>query len=426
MLLLLLFSLLFVFIGRLIYRNISNPITVFNILWLVIFGLYSMNLNGYYEISTLGIVFFTFQTVFFSVGCLIGKQYSFVIKKRVDITVNDKVSHEKNMELRINIFYILCVITIILLLQDTMEVIKYLFSGYTFWDLANEKVISENTTTGLRVIMKIFIEFPITYGISAISATEFFMNDKKNKKILIFNILIVLLYAFQHGGRHILIVFVASYLFVFLISKRSRNLSRKQKIAFAVMFSVFFFISIWLSASRGVENLGESLYNYFAGVVPHADVWINRVALSDDYTLGFGTLNGFISPIVILLRGVGVISKFPDMVVMAGNAISNPEAVTAIGPSIVTNAFVSQSYIFYSDFRLIGVIFGNLIYGVFVSEFYKKSMRTGNKRIISIYVLLMCSVVMGFTRFQFCQYFYSMALLFIALIYKKGNDNVLH
>ena len=227
------------------------------------------------------------------------------------------------------------------------------------------------------------------------------------------------MYALQHGGRHLVLVLVLSYLFAYINSNRHSGLTKKQRRWVVLLCAAGIFFAVVLSAARGIEDLGMSLYHYFACCIPHLDQWLPRLQASGEYTYGFTSLNGFISPIIILLRGVGLISNTPYLYQLASSYISAVEEVTAIGYGISTNAFVGLSYTFYADGGVLFVLIGNFIFGYICANQYKQIRTRKDTKFVALYLLLIVSICMSFVRFQFCQYFYAMALVMINLLYRR-------
>ena len=217
MVVLIIAALLFAFFGKAVFKKGSNPVTVFNLLWSLIFFLYALNLRGYYEIPGRTQMIFFIQLVGFSMGGLLAYKYRFRLRSG-KIENNENVSRE----LMFWIYIVLCVVSVIVLLGDTLQIIEGLMQGMTFDEMEMEDMITDNNNTGIRVFLKIFIMFPVTYSISAIAAAELLLKDtKKTFKqwlLFIFNLVIVLLYSLQHGARIMLFNFVITYVSALALS----------------------------------------------------------------------------------------------------------------------------------------------------------------------------------------------------------------
>lgn len=409
-------SLLSIFIGvfaKFVYRKMSNPITVFMLLWGGIFFLYYLRLVPYYDISVQGLIIFLLQMIGFAIGGFAAK--------RVAVSTNTR--KDRQFDLNMPLVYIFCTITIATLLVNAVPVIMKLLEGMSLYEITHEGEIKEGGATGIMVLVNIFIVFPTAYGISALAAQDF-LYGKKRVSILVLNIVIVLLYAFQHGGRHILIIFLCSYLFAIALKPKSeqRKLAKKEKKTkrnIILLCVLIVAVMVWLSISRGIEDLLLSLYKYFACVVPHFDTWRGVIENNQTYTWGFASIYGFISPFLILFQGAGLLSAVPGVFNTASKLIAAPEELSAIGDGISTNAFVGASYTLYADGRYFGVLLGMLLFGYICTRLYITARQSYSSRTISVYLLFMTVLIMTFTKNHLCQYFYAMALLMIRFVFYK-------
>lgn len=404
------FSAFFGLMGFLKHRRLDNPLTVFSLLWGVIFFLFSLKLVDYFDISTHTEFVLLIQMIGFAVGCWISDGLRIRIKRNRD---------RGTAQLCRPLLYACIIITIVHLLSEVTSIIGYLSSGLTYFDIAHQQLGTENSATGLMVLVKIFIVFPTVYGISAIAASELFAG-KKSWLLLLSNIAIVSLYALQHGGRHMVLILVISYLFAYANSNRHAQFNKKQQRWILLLCAAAVLFAVWLSAARGIDDLWMSLYHYFACCIPNLDQWISRLRSAGEYTYGFTSVNGFISPVVILLQGFGLIQGGPYLYRLANAQISAVEELMTIGYGVSTNAFVGISYSFYADGGMLFVLLGNCIFGFVCMRQYRCMRQRRDCKSTALYMILIASVCMSFTRFQYCQYFYAMAIVLINLLYRKG------
>lgn len=418
MILLVVISIFLGLIGNIVFKKWHNPVTIFSYLWALIFFFYILNLRDYYIVSTKTEIIFTLQMIGFAFGGFCAHHLYYGKANSIKET-------NTCYELRIKAYLILCIITIIVLLGDTIVVIENLLAGMTFEEMAQEDVFTENSATGIMVFIKIFITFPVINSISAITATEILFRRETKQKyrwlLLVANVVIVLLHSLQHGARVMLITFFVIYFFVYLFSGKHNLQSKKAKrlikwLCIAVPFLIFY-----MSLSRGIEmsRLGISIYHYLTGCVPHLHVILEKIEFDFEHTLGFASLNGFISPINILLNGLGIISRSPYLSRVASNYISLPEVPSDVGNNVGMNAFVGPSYTMYLDFGFFGVLLGMFIYGYVCAYLYKKAQKTDSNRTKSLYFILLSTLCVSFMRFSFCQYFVPMSVILTTLLYER-------
>ena len=409
-----------------------NPVAIFSFFWGVIFFLYSIRLVPYYDVSDTAIAIFFLQTIAFAIGGILSRAFSIVLRKSSESSLSASPGEQIKYKLNYGVLYVFCAISIFLLLQGTVDVIKNLLNGMTFLEMVKSDLITENNATGIVVFLKIFVLFPTAYAISAITAIELmFKQGKKPWGLFTINIIIVVLYSLQHGARIMLVVFSVSYVFAYVLSRKIKSdndfaQSKKMKRLVAVMCFISVVFSVFLSVSRGLhlDALGLSLYHYLAACVPNLDYWVDNLSQNTSFTFGFSSLYGFLSPLVILLNGLGLINGSPSLYRLAGKYVFLPEEVSFVGKDIKFNAFISHSYVFYVDFGLVGVIIGNLVYGYIISNIFNILHRKNDQRLASVCVLLFSTLCLSFIRFAFCQYHYAMALILCFLVYRRERNSL--
>ena len=406
-----------------LFEKWYNPITVFLIFWAIVFTLYSLKLEPYYDISNTAFFAFLIQIFAFFIGGALALKLPFSFKRKQCIDSNEANTTVLNFPLVL----FLSVVSIMVLIPDVIGVIEGLMQGMSFEDMAVNEVFVENTTTGIRVFLKIFVMFPTTYAISAITANEL-MNHQDGKTWILFllNIVIIGLYSLQHGARVMLIILVSSYITAWVCRSKKTKKSRMVKFAIFSVCVLGLVVGVVFSLSRGIEkdSLLMSIYHYLSGSVPNFDYWISNFPKDlDHYTFGFTSLNGFISPIIILINATGLVKLKPELYKLASQYVTMPEDVTPIGDSVGINAFVTHNYAFFVDGGLIGVFIGNFILAYIVANVFLK-MRDGDHQKKSLYIFLIGVLILSFTRLGFSMYFHALALLLITFAYKKKGPKI--
>lgn len=424
MVLLIAVALAFACAGRIIFKKWYNPVSIFCFLWMGIFILYVLRLKPYYDISTKTEMIFLLQLLGFTFGGLIA--YS----NRVRITPQKRAIEENGIksevrELRYGIYFLMCAYAIYVLWGDTAQIIDGLKMGMSFDDMEKAGMITDGYTVGIRVYEKIFIMFPVTYSISAVTATELLLTDgKKEKKhwaLLILNIVVVVLYSLQHGARIMLFMFFITYASAYILSGKANKYIKVIRKTVLVLCVVTAVLCVYLSVSRGIDikELLMSIYHYFAGCVPHLHVVVESIEPTHEYTLGATALNGFLSPMLILLKGAGIMSATPHLSSMASKYIALPEIPSVVGNGVGMNAFVSSGYAFYVDGGHVGVLLGMFLYGYLVANLYMLAKNRNNSRNNALYLIMIASIWTSFIRFPFSKYHSAMALVLCFFIYKK-------
>jgi hypothetical protein len=165
--------------------------------------------------------------------------------------------------------------------------------------------------------------------------------------------------------------------------------------------------------------MDASLYYYLSGAVPHLQTCIEQVPI-ENMTFGFGLIYGLLSPILVGLKGFGIISQYPEVIRQVGSNFLIPTQINKIGNNTTINAHVGLSYYFYSDGGIVFVFLGCLALGYLSMHLYKKVLERNTDKDRAIYLMIMCVIIMSFIRFQFALPMYAVAILYIStFIYKK-------
>ena len=372
-------------------------------------------MDRYYGLDTHYINILMFGIVFF----LIGASFKFIGKNN---NSNLRLNKNNNHPVRKIVFYIICMVSIGVYIYDTIQVIPELIAGRTITQIASDGLIKENSSTGFLVFLKRYIANPFSYCISPYAAYKFFSSKTKHPFAYIgLNILAVVLETLRHGGRIALICFGCSYLFGFLLFRKKKGHSFFKYIFLIALIALFVTFSFWISSSRGILDLGDSLSFYFGGTIPHFDTVLKTFDSSvAEYGYGASILYPIVSFFAIPLRSLGLIST-PQSMETALYYSSIAEETKLIGPDVLMNAHVSFCYIFYTDFGLIGVIVGAFLWGLF-SAFLYSSVKLKNSRnsfITALFILNNAAILTSFVRFQLANYVWLNAILWLYLLFGK-------
>lgn len=394
------------------YKNVYNPATLFSVIWLVVFSLYSLKLLDYYELSKRSYIVLFIQMVAFSIGCFAADYRRISFRKK------------KKYEPRLWLIYIFAGVTIANLLSETLIQIQSLINGMSFYQIAAANLIQENNSTGWMVLLKVFVVFPTVYGISAITAS-LLMSGVINKVLIVLNVVIVALYTLQHGARSVLILMLLTYLFAFLIGNKHKNIDKKTKYLIVSFVVLVIFVSSWLTDSRGVENVGIHIYRYLSETVVVMDQWLKRIDSAGIITYGLTSLGGFIYPIFLLLKGTGIISIYPATLDISRKLLQATEIHVPIGTgsNMTANAFVGTSFAFYADGGYLFVAIGLFIYGYICMNTFILSQRKNDLRLKAISLFLLVTVATSFMRYPFVSYNYGMVLWLYLIFYKRKEIN---
>jgi len=263
---------------------------------------------------------------------------------------------------------------------------------------------------------------PFSVAIIPLAAIAVFKRDT-NKIFVVFTIIIIIESVFIDGGRFV-IYFLACNFFVAykFFGKTFQSRTEKRKGRFIITIAIIVsFAFIWVvSVSRGIADIGQSLYHYVCGCVPHLDLRIQEVLHNGSITYGYASNNGIIEFILTMFENIGI--SFPNSYIQA-RALMNVENIVNISKTGFGsfNAFVGPFFYLYLDFRWIGIIFGMGLYGFSSYYFYKSSKQTKIRK-LAIYMLLAQGLFSSMVRLQFNNMYYVLGFVYILICTKKCFD----
>lgn len=405
-----------------------NPVILFNGTWLIIYALYQLQLFETYPLDDKTLAILLIQTIAFPFGTFLAYRYraKYKIKRSSSKRYNNDFSR---FELREKVFWVLCAITIVVLIRDEITIISNLIHGSSFHDImrmANGKITVE-ITGPVNVFLYLFIVHPITGCISPICATEFFSNSIKKYYYLVANIVVVALSVAHHGGRNAMIIFALSYVLCFAMMGKKIHLSRRVKRIMFLLMLIIAILFVIVSSSRGIEKLGISVYAYIIAAVPLCGIYLSTPAAAI-HTFGFFSFRGIFYPLMTVLNFFGIDSPtaYYNAVILKRYMEDN---YVRIGEYHATgiNSFLPAGAYFFVDWGFIGEFIGVMIYGFVVRMIYERYRRSNDKRGLAILLMFNYGLILSFTSFMFSSYNYAIGLLLVAfLLYKKQrNDQLL-
>lgn len=393
--------------------NSARPEMIFLIVWIVIIVIYLLDVINLYEVSFKTIMIIMIGTIAFVFGC------------RIPIRImrnNEKYNETIQYSLNYYLTVIIGIFSIVILLSDVILTINSLIAGASFEDIIL-KMGPESAEEGIiRQFGKIYIAYPFSYAIIPISLTELFSDTlTKNKKIVI-SVIAVLIIAFRtlhHGARFyiVLIVVYLALLFLIMFRNKKESMSRKTKISIIVCVIIIFLLFYLISDSRGISELGKSLYLYICGGISLLNQAVQNS--KSNYTFGFSSFYGAFAAIMYPLRGLGIVKG--EWFQYVSNIV-NVEGFRYIGPTTKLNAFVTVFYYPYLDFGYIGVAIIMFIYGVIAINIYLNMDHRGNMGRV-LYLTILMSIITSGIRMQFSTYAYTLSYIYIVLLYSKRKED---
>lgn len=412
-------------------KKIFNPITVFCILWSAILGLSSLRLFNLRAASNE-----TYIIMLMGIGSYIIGYYLIRIFMKNKIFNSKKMKYSnKNIKylLRYKLLYILGSICILFYIYDFSIVFSYILKGNSLGYIRqlaqdpNSIIYASRTAIGNSV--RVLVVTPFVMALQPLLAVDFWMG-KRDKKLIIINIIIIGLRVITDGSRvvivYLLLHFFVAYQFVDSKCLKKGMVFSKKKIKQVIVILVILLIgAIALyktTLSRSGENFMRYLYYYFSMEPYMFESWASIVDTIGVKGFGLASINGFLFAFFYIIKNFLGLSKYPEFWYNIYSIIGATDSQWQIiaGDATIANAYVSIFWFFYLDGRVIGIIIGMIIYGMICARTYIKAKKQRTARSICIYAIILQGVCFSFVRLQFADIYYAIAVLFILLFaYKK-------
>lgn len=419
---------IFFIIGYISEPKKLNPITIFFGEWTIILFLTGLKLYSIIPASD-----YIYQYIL--VGCISFGIGFYVTKfKKVEIITPSKkinVNEKKIVELNKPILYTLIGITILFLIIDSATSVIALIQGNTL------QVIRKYSQEGMQYssnrfinAFRILIITPMSFVVMPLAAMEFF-KQKKDKYIIVSAIIISILKVIGDGGRSPIVFLGMCFIICYFYQTEGRIKRKKIQISkFIIKKKSIYFWGIMIigalflyrvTLSRSGADTVRYTYYYFAMEPIMFEKWAVRTDQTGLIGYGMASFNGFLFPLFYLISSVFQVGypegwrQIYDLIESVG---TDWQAITSMG--LTANSYASAFWNLYLDGRVWGIIFGMFLYGVFVSNIYKKVINIQNEKYLSVFCLVMLGVFYSFQFMIFENIYYALAYIVLNfIVYKK-------
>ena len=393
----------FMIIGLSYEKNKINALTIFSGLWGIIIFLSSIRLydlnkvqDSTYLLLTLGVLAFGIGYIFFRVFF---SQRLF--RKEGNIRI---------YKLKYKLLYILCVVTIFFYLKDLILILNDVINNGK--SLAYIRLLAQDTNSILYTsrsnvenFIRMMIVLPFVMVLQPVVAIDFICG-KKNKILLILNIVVLILRSLTDGSRVMFIYFIMHLILVFMFSKDNyyKNIMKKNKskiiMLFVVVIGIFFVYKT--SISRSGENTLKNMYYYYS-IEPYMfEQWKDEVDDKNVIAYGAASTNGFVFPTIYTIKNFLGLDNYPEkwyknIFLLINETDKNWKVITS--GMTKANAYVSIFWFFYLDGKILGIVVGSLLYSMIIAYSYSKLKVEMNNKNLCIYLLLLQGVVFSFVRY---------------------------
>lgn len=412
-------------IGLFKEKSIINPLTTFCGIWTVVllcsltYPKLTTPQDEIYEYITIG-------TVVFGIGYFWGSRRKKQLKVKLGNIVlndNDTVYTPKS-----NALFVLGIICVLAYLYNLYLVVSGAGSLATAAIKAYLQTFTMQKSSWLNAFYFLLIE-PLSTAIPIIAISNFVFG-KKDKKLLIISITLVLIKTVANATRNTVMVILVYFIIGTVEYIKRYNLTpglkafvrrRKRQIVFAILGGIVLFV--YMTVARG-NKLLENLWVDFALPPRLFEVWKEEVDSRDIYGYGFGSLQGFIFPVFYVLKNVLKI-PLPTNIEIINDLITRTDTVFVWpGERVTANAYVSLYWFFYLDGRLCGIIIGSFLIGYFSSKMYRKFICNKSERSFTLYCFWFNVVVFSLVRVQFTNVSFALALIYTCFLYKRQGRKI--
>ena len=257
-----------------------------------------------------------------------------------------------------------------------------------------------------NTINLLFIQ-PIAFALPAICAVDIFYGEK-NKHLITITVLMLLFKMMSTANRSgFLLLFIYILIVGLIFIRNSRSLSfknnrllKRYKYLLLAIVIIASLVLVITTISRGVD-LSTNIYLNLAIPPRMFEIWSKTVQEVELHGYGETSLMGFLLPIKYIFNNILKIWDATNI-----NAVYNMIQLTDVqwvwpGPKITANAYVSMFWNLYTDFRYGGILVGSFLYGTISAQSFWNAIRTNNPRMLSVFCLILYSVLYSFVRFQF-------------------------
>lgn len=409
-------------LGKIISKRWFNPATMFSALWCVILFLASLEMYNLKGADNRTYYIMLFGVAAFSMGFC----YWYIVrrKKIFSLRFYKKNAGKKEYEINYKLLYLVCCIIIVFNLPIFVSSIILLFRGEGLDEiryLAQNPVHSASRT--IRNVINNLVVAPFSLAILPITAIDV-IAGKKDKKLIIFTIIIMLTKLLGDGGRTPVLYFVFHLLVILLLAKRKMDISAAPKTKKILILVAGGAITVFIiaSLSRSGGNLKVFTYYYFSMQPTMFEQWAEHISGLRGY--GEASLNGVLFPLLYIFKNIFGIS-YPEHWNAVYDLIQRTDSEWQLiaGEHIKANAYVSLFWFFYLDARAAGVGFMSWLYGMFCGGKFADAVYRPSRKIVCVYSFVVQGLVFSFVRFQFATMAYALGFFYLYFLGFRKERN---
>lgn len=401
-------------------KNKFNPISIFLILWGIIFIFSKLRFYTLFESTNKTYNYLIYGIISFVLGYYFMK----LITRNKGIRLSWDGKSNKEYSINRNLCLFLIIFCIILIALKMIANRNILFSyGFNLAGIQKALQEEELESSSIMNAISFLIVNPLCLALMIVICSDCIKN-KMDKKLFILVILLNIERIFLTGGRQ---AFIQFFFVLLIIMSFNGNQYLKKigskfilKIKTNFMLTIAVIMLILLSLSR-TSQIVKTIYLDFAMQPYMFEYWSNFVDKNETLAYGMSSLSGFIYPIFYILKNLfHLINYIPTNLDNAYNMnLLTIDKWIYIGKELKANAYVSIFWYLYYDYRIIGIISGMFIMGMISYNKYIKATNNPNLINISKYCMIALCIFYSFGDMEFSKVNFALAYLYINFLIKN-------
>lgn len=337
------------------------------------------------------------------------------------IVINGKELFQKT--LRRGTYKFLVIVFFVLMFIPLIKAGTLLIGGTSLYDIRytfREDILGN----GIIAIMFNYYCEPFLTCMIVCSVTNLF-SENLNKKYILITLVGLIFMTIISGGRFFILYFIgALFIGILLYTQKSKasqfmfHRLHQKRARFLVIVAVIAIVVV--SIVRGAD-IAQTSYVYLCGGLPFLDHLVTRFS-SVGFTYGSATLYGFMRPLFVILRKIGI-CDFPAWMTLIQDLYLKIDQPYLLGEqSILFNSFSTAFLSPYLDGGFLGSILVFLILGAICESVYRR-IDIRNEYIVSWFLLIELVVLLSFFRLTITHYSFALAFVYLFVVHKKTERN---
>lgn len=413
------------FVGYFTEKKVFNPVSVILFMWGIIVYLSSLQLYTLYEASEEIYMYIFIGLVAFTIGYYIVR---FILKNGRIRFIFGKSNNANNIipTLNYKIVYILFSICLIYIFYRISRygaiIVSSGFNLSAIGSIISEVDLSE---PGIINAISFLVVAPLYLPLTIVFSVDFW-SGKRDKKLLIFTIIMTLGRIIIYGGRQPIIQLFVAMIISFTFSFRKyrddmkKSVSRIKNKTGLVITIIAAIISFGYLTGTKTNAPLKTIYLDFAMQPYMFEYWSNSI--DNEYAYGFASLFGFIHPILYVFKNLfGIFSEIPYFFSNIFDTIQETFSTwISIGTKLIANAYTSSFWYLYYDGRELGIFIGMFIWGIASFIYFIKAKKDGTLLNVANYTMILIGLIYTFTDMEFYKASYVLGFFYLNMIlYKK-------